>query len=74
GQQKFIAAETKGKSQKESYELTNQQFQNGLKNVVDVLQSRSLVLQAAQDKLQSKYTTLMNMQLLKFYMGEKLDL
>ena len=74
GQQRFIAADTKGKSQKESYELTNQQFQNGLKNVVDVLQSRSLVLQAAQDKLQSKYTTLMNMQLLKFYMGEKLDL
>ncbi len=74
GQQKFIAAETKGKSQKESYILTNQQFQHGLKNVVDVLQSRSLVLQAAQDKLQSKYMTLMNMQLLKFYMGEKLDL
>ncbi len=74
GQQKFIAADTKGKSQKESYILTNQQFQNGLKNVVDVLQSRSLVLQAAQDKLQSKYMTLMNMQLLKFYMGEKLDL
>ena len=65
GQQKFIAAETKGKSQKESYILTNQQFQHGLKNVVDVLQSRSLVLQAAQDKLQSKYMTLMNMQLLK---------
>ena len=74
GQQKFVAADTKAKSQNESYMLTDQQFRNGLKNVVDVLQSRSLVLQAAQDKLQSKYTTLLNMQLLKFYMGERLDL
>lgn len=74
GQQKFVAAEAKNKSQQESYKLTDQQFRNGLKNVVDVLQSRSLVLQAAQDKLQSKYTTLLNMQLLKFYMGEKMDL
>ena len=74
GQQRFISAEAKSKSQKASYELVNEQFQNGLKNVVDVLQSRDNILSAEQDKLQSKYTTLLNIQLLKFYKGENLDL
>lgn len=74
GQQRFISAEIKSKSQQASYELVNEQFQNGLKNVVDVLQSRDNILSAEQDKLQSKYTTLLNIQLLKFYKGEDLDL
>ncbi len=74
GQQRFISAEAKSKSQKASYELVNEQFQHGLKNVVDVLQSRDNILSAEQDKLQSKYTTLLNIQLLKFYQGEALDL
>lgn len=73
GQQRFISAEAKSKSQKASYELVNEQFANGLKNVVDVLQSRDNILSAEQDKLQSKYTTLLNMQLLKFYSGEEFD-
>ncbi len=74
GQQRFISAEAKTKSQQASYELVNEQFQNGLKNVVDVLQSRDNILSAKQDKLQSKYTTLLNIQLLKFYKGEPLNL
>lgn len=74
GQQRFISAEAKSKSQQASYELVNEQFLNGLKNVVDVLQSRDNILSAEQDKLQSKYTTLLNIQLLKFYQGEPLDL
>lgn len=74
GQQKFISAEASEKSQKTSFELVNEQFNNGLKNVVDVLQSRDKILSAEQTKLQSKYTTLLNVQLLKFYKGEALDL
>lgn len=74
GQKRFISAETKCKSQEASYRLVNEQFNNGLKNVVDVLQSRDNILSAEQDKLQSKYTFLLNYQLLKFYMGEELDL
>ncbi len=74
GQQRFVSAHAKSKSQEASYELVNEQFQHGLKNVVDVLQSRDNILSAEQDKLQSKYTTLLNIQLLKFYKGEELDL
>ena len=73
-QNKFITAKAKCKSQEASYELVNEQFNNGLKNVVDVLQSRDNTLSAEQDKLQSKYTFLLNLQLLKFYKGEELSL
>ena len=45
-----------------------------LKNTVDVLQGRDNVINAEQSMLQTKYNTLLNMQLLKFYTGEKIDL
>ena len=74
GQQNYIAAKTRVKSQEASYELLNEQFQNGLKSTVDVLQGRDNVISAEQDMLQSKYTALLNIQLLKFYTGEKIEL
>lgn len=74
GQQNYIAAKARVKSQEASYELLNEQFQNGLKNTVDVLQGRDNVISAAQDLLQSKYMALLNIQLLKFYTGEKIEL
>ena len=67
-QQSYLAAKARVKSQEASYELLNEQFQNGLKSTVDVLQGRDNVM------LQSKYTTLLNIQLLKFYTGEQIDL
>ncbi len=74
GQQNYIAAKSRVKSQEASYELLNEQFQHGLKNTVDVLQGRDNVISAEQDMLQSKYMALLNMQLLKFYTGEKIEL
>lgn len=74
GQQNYIAAKSRAKSQEASYELLNEQFQNGLKNTVDVLQGRDNVISAEQDMLQSKYMALLYIQLLKFYTGEKLEL
>ena len=73
-QQNYISAKTRVKSQEASYELLNEQFQNGLKNTVEVLQGRDNVISAEQDMLQSKYTTLLNIQLLKFYTGEPITL
>ena len=74
GQQNYIAAKSRVKSQEASYELLNEQFQNGLKNTVDVLQGRDNVISAEQDMLQSKYMALHNTPLLKFYTGEKIEL
>lgn len=73
-QQQFIAACTQVQSQQTSYELLNEQFQAGLKNIVELMTGRDRVLSAQQSKLQSKYTTLLNIQLLRFYQGEPLSL
>ena len=73
-QQNYLAAKDRVKSEEASFELLNEQFQNGLKNVVEVMQGRDNLLSAEQDLLQSKYTTLLNIQLLKFYIGDKINL
>lgn len=73
-QQNYMAAKARVKSTEASYELLNEQFQNGLKNTVDVLQGRDNVISAEQTLLQTKYNTLLNTQLLRFYAGEKFGL
>ena len=73
-QEKFKASITKTESMKSSYRLLNEQFENGLKNVVELLTGKDDLLQAQQEKLQSKYTTLLNIQLLKFYQGNSMTL
>ena len=73
-QQRFISADAAVKSQETNYELINEQFKSGLKNIVDLLQARDNLLQAQQNKLQSKYTTILNSQLLRFYEGGSINL
>ncbi|MCR4993916.1 MAG: TolC family protein [Bacteroidales bacterium] len=73
-QQRFISADAAVKSQETNYELINEQFKAGLKNIVDLLQARDNLLQAQQNKLQSKYTTILNTQLLRFYEGGDLNI
>ncbi len=73
-QQKFISARAKVESQEASYELLNEQFNNGLKNIVELLTGRDNLVSAKQDELQSKYNALLNIQLLKFYGGETIDM
>jgi outer membrane protein len=74
GKQKYIAAKSNVKSMQESYDLINEQFKVGLKSSVDVMTSRDNLIQAEQEMLQSKYTTLLNLQLLEFYRGGVIDL
>ncbi len=73
-QQRFVAAKSTLESQSESYKLLNEQFREGLKNTVDLLQGRDALLNAEQNLLQSKYNTLLYIQLLKFYSGEEIRL
>lgn len=73
-QQKFVAARAKVQSLEASYELLDEQFKNGLKNIAELLQGRDNLVSAKQEELQSKYTTLLNLQLLKFYAGEVLEM
>lgn len=71
-QKKFLSARSNVESAQASYDLVSEQFGVGLKNATELLTERSNLLTAQQELLQSKYTTILNMQLLKFYMGNEI--
>ena len=73
-QQKFRAAKISVESEQQSYDLLSEQFQLGLKNIVELMNCKTNLLQAQQNKLQSKYTTILNIQLLHFYQGEQINI
>lgn len=66
-QQKFHSASASVESEQESYNLLSEQFNLGLKNIVELLTGKDKLLSAQQNKLQSKYQTILSQQLLKFY-------
>lgn len=66
-QQKFRSALATVESEQESYNLLSEQFNLGLKNIVELMNGKDKLLTALQNKLQSKYTTILSQQLLKFY-------
>lgn len=72
-QQKFRAATATVESEQQSYDLLQEQFRLGLKNIVELMNGKDKLLQAEQNKLQSKYMTILNQQMLKFYAGNTLN-
>ena len=73
-QQKFISASASVDSEQASYDLLQEQFNLGLKNIVELLSGKDKLLTALQNKLQSKYMTILNIQLLKFYEGKQINI
>jgi outer membrane protein len=73
-QQRYAAAEKKQQSAQTSFELVSQQFDLGMKNIVELLTEKNTLLSARQETLQAKYMAVLNAQLLKFYQGEKVEL
>ena len=69
-QQKFRAAQLSADSEQLSYGLLQEQFQLGLKNIIELMTGKDRLLQAEQNKLQAKYMTILNLQMLRFYQGE----
>ena len=43
---------------------------SGLTNIIELLQGKDKLLSAQQNLLQSKYMTLLNQQMLRFYAGD----
>ena len=64
---KYLAARDNVAALQTSYDLLQEQFRLGLKNIADLLDSRARMLTARQDLLQDKYTALLNRSLLEFY-------
>lgn len=73
-QQQYVYAKANVKSMQESYELVSEQFNLGLKNIVELTTGKNNLLQAEQQLLQTKYTALLNQAMLNFYSGEKIKL
>ena len=68
-QQKFRAALLNVDSEQQSYALLSEQFQLGLKNIVELMTGKDRLLTAQQNRLQSKYQAILALQMLKFYSG-----
>ena len=73
-QQKFRSASASVESEQASYDLLSEQFQLGLKNIVELMTGKDKLLQAQHNRLQSKYMTILKLQLLKFYQGETMKI
>lgn len=73
-QTQYVAALANERSMSESFDLVAEQFRLGLKNMAEVTTGKSNLLTARQQVLQSKYTALLNIALLKYYAGEELSL
>lgn len=71
-QQKFKAAQASVESMQASYDLLSEQFRLGLKNIVELMTGKNNLVTAQQNMLQSKYMTILDIQLLKFYKGEEI--
>lgn len=68
-QEKYRAATSSVESAQQSYDLLSEQFRLGLKNIVELMTGKNNLMQAQQNQLQSKYTTVYNKQMLEFYQG-----
>ena len=66
-QSKYKAAKLATQSQEASYELLSEQFRLGLKNIVELMTGKTNLVQAQQNELESKYMTIYNIYMLKFY-------
>lgn len=73
-QQKYIYAKKNADSMQESYDLVSEQFRLGLKNIVELTTGKNNLLQAEQQLLETKYTALYNLAMLRFYQGESIKL
>ena len=69
-QQRFRAALATVESEQQSYDLLQEKFNVGLTNIVELMTGKDRLLQAEQNRLQAKYMTILNLQMLRFYGGE----
>ena len=69
-QAKLRSAITTADSEQQSYDLLQEQFRLGLKNIVELMTGKDRLLTAQQNRLQSKYQAVLAQQMLIFYSGK----
>lgn len=66
-QQQYKSAKASTESAQESYDLLSEQFQVGLKNIVELQEGKMRLLSAQQAELEAKFTTIFCIKMLEFY-------
>lgn len=72
-QAQYKSAKASTESAQASYDLLQEQFQQNLKNVIELMNGKDALLQAQQNELQAKYLAILNIEMLKFYENGKLN-
>lgn len=57
-----------------SFKLTEEQFNLGMKNTLELLTEKNNLLSARQEAAQAKYMAILNLQLLNFYQGKPIEI
>ncbi len=73
-QAQFRSASANVQYMQTSFDLLSEQFNVGLKNLVELMDGKNNLLKAQQTALQAKYTSVYDQQLLKYYGGEEFKL
>ena len=68
-QSQYSAASEKERYARESFDLTQEQFNLGVKNTVELITAQNEWASARQEVLQAKYMALLNIELLNIYQG-----
>lgn len=68
-QSQYVSAKQKEEYARESFSLTTEQFNLGMKNTVELINAKNEYLSAKQSLLQAKYMTLLNLAILDVYQG-----
>lgn len=68
-QSSYVAAVENEAYARQSYELTFEQFEVGIKNTVELITAQNDYAAARMEVLQAKYMTLMNKEILNVYQG-----
>lgn len=73
-QNSYKSAKANLSSCEKSYNLVEQQFDLGLKNIIELLNQRNSLSTAQQNVLQTKYQALIKIKLLDYYQNKELNL
>ena len=71
---RYKSAKTQMELADESYRLSEQQFNLGMINTVELLKVKTSLLNSKMELIQSKYSAILNLKILDYYMGKTITL
>ena len=73
-QSKYVAAKDKLGSTELSYNLISEQYNLGVRNIVELTTEKNNYANALQEFIQAKYSAILSLKLLNFYQGQEISL